>query len=81
MGGGLYTKAEWASLVGLAHVGMRLLQAEFPGRLEDVAWVHRCGDLRDAEPCSQFVPQATLEHHVGVDRAGRQVGGARRGSA
>jgi hypothetical protein len=70
-------------LVGLAHVGMRLPQAELHGRVEDVAWVNRCGDLRDAEPCSQFVPQMRLEHHAGVacvDKAGQQVGGARRGS-
>jgi hypothetical protein len=80
----LYTKVEWASLVGLVHAERRLRQAELLGKIENVTWVHYCGDSRDAESGNRFRPLVTLEHHAGfaacVDKAGQQVEGARRGS-
>jgi len=69
----LYTKVGWASWVGLAHVGMRLLPAGYV-------------DSKDARPCDQRRPVVTLgHHHVGgvvcVNTAGQKAEGARRGSA
>jgi len=85
MGVGLNTKAGWASLVDLAHVGMRQLQAVLRGTMEDLARVHWCVNSKDAGPCDQHRLVVTLEHHAGgvvsVNTAKKKVEGARRGSA
>jgi hypothetical protein len=82
---GLNTKAGWASWAGLAHVGMRQLQAGLRGKMEDLAQVHWCVNSKDAGPCDQHRLVVTLEHHAGgvvsVNTAGQKVEGARRGSA
>ena len=71
--------------MGLAHVGMRLLQAGLRRKMEDLARVHWCVDPKDAGPCDQRRLVVTLEHHVGgvvhVNTAGQKVEGTRRGSA
>ena len=71
--------------MGLAHVGMRLLQAGLRRKMEDPARVHWYVGSKDAGPCDQRRPVVTLEHHVGdgvhVHTAGQKVEGTRRGSA
>jgi hypothetical protein len=81
MGVGLYTKAGWASWVGLAHAGMRQLQAGLRGKMEGLHW---CVNSKYVGPSDQCRLVVTVEHHAGgvvrVNTAGRKVEGARRGS-
>ena len=64
--------------MGLAHVGMRLLQEGLRRKMEDLARVHWYVDSKDAGPCDQRRPVGDV---VRVNTAGQKVEGTRRGSA